>query len=216
MTYTLYRTRDSAALAPQIIMEEGGLAYDIVEVDFRTGETQLPEYLEINPNGVVPSLACPSGQIIYETAAIMLYLADVHKLDQLAPSPAHPDRALFLRTLFHLSNNVHPLSNLNFGAARYVHDKTGLQELEQSSLDALLKSWAPIDAQLQQNGPYCLGDRFSLVDVYVFLIARWHEPAAELFAPYSGIKKCADLVAERSAVCNAIRENEPPQNGSKT
>ncbi len=54
------------------------------------GREPTPEFLAINPAGLVPVLITPEGEPLHEVAALMIYLADRHGLTDLAPAPADP------------------------------------------------------------------------------------------------------------------------------
>ena len=54
----------------------------------------------------MPVLITPEGDTLYETAALMLYLADRHDLTDLAPRPGDPERGDFLAALFHVAADI--------------------------------------------------------------------------------------------------------------
>ena len=64
-------------------LEELGLAYEHVPIGF-TGESRAPDYLRINPNGRVPALE-DDGEVLWESIAINLYLADKYGSDPFWP-----------------------------------------------------------------------------------------------------------------------------------
>jgi glutathione S-transferase len=71
---TVYGVPMSRALRVLWMLEELGVPYENVKVDFATGETRSPEYLAINPNGHIPALR--DGDVtLFESLAINLYLA---------------------------------------------------------------------------------------------------------------------------------------------
>lgn len=56
-------------------LEEVGADYDLVGLDFRNGEHKRPDYLKLNPNGLVPTLV--DGELVlWESSAILVYLAE--------------------------------------------------------------------------------------------------------------------------------------------
>lgn len=74
---TLYGVPRSRAMRCLWMLEELGLQYENVKVDFATGDTRKPEYLRINPNGHVPALR-DGDVVLFESLAINLYLARKH------------------------------------------------------------------------------------------------------------------------------------------
>ena len=76
--YTLYHqdgTRSGAAL---LVLEEGGLDYDLRHIDITVDEHRSEGFLAVNPRGLIPTLVTDTGEVVCETAAIMMYLADRH------------------------------------------------------------------------------------------------------------------------------------------
>jgi glutathione S-transferase len=104
--YTLYWEALSGAMAPQIMLEEMGVAYRKVAVDMARGEHRSPEYLAINPTGQVPVLGLPDGTVIGESAAIVLVLGERHPEAGLVPLVGDPDRPAFLRWLIFMAANL--------------------------------------------------------------------------------------------------------------
>ncbi|QSX36256.1 glutathione S-transferase family protein [Shewanella sedimentimangrovi] len=71
----LYGSPNTRTIRALWTLEETGLPYDYVRLDFEGGEHQKPPYLEINPNAKVPSLEV-DGQVLLETNAICRYIAE--------------------------------------------------------------------------------------------------------------------------------------------
>ena len=84
MTLKLYFIPGRSWL-PRWLLGEMGEPFELVELDFAAGETRKPAYLAVNPLGKLPALEA-DGQVITETAAICLYLADLRPKLGLAPS----------------------------------------------------------------------------------------------------------------------------------
>lgn len=68
----------NAARRVQILCEECGIPYTYQTVDLTKREHLTPEYLALNPNGKVPVID-DDGFLVWESQAIMRYLADKHK-----------------------------------------------------------------------------------------------------------------------------------------
>src|SRR5262249_49334642 len=72
-------------------LEEAKAAYEIVAVNLMKGEQKNPDYLKLNPNGKVPTLI-DDGLVMWESIAILLYLAEKFPAAHLLPTAA-ADRA---------------------------------------------------------------------------------------------------------------------------
>ena len=91
-------------LKARILLAQLGLEFERVTVDLFTGETRRPEHLARNPDGRVPVLELDDGELIPESAAIMLYLAEGTPFlpaDRLARARVH-------QWLFFEQNQVEP------------------------------------------------------------------------------------------------------------
>jgi glutathione S-transferase len=70
----LYGVPGSRAMRSLWMLEELGVPYEHIKINFATGETRKPDYLKINPNGHIPALQ--DGDVtLWESLAINLYLA---------------------------------------------------------------------------------------------------------------------------------------------
>ncbi|MCL1553296.1 glutathione S-transferase family protein, partial [Xanthomonas nasturtii] len=94
MTTTLYHTPSTAALVVHWLLIELDVPHVLHPLDFERGEQKQPDYLALNPAGVVPTLVL-DGQVLTEAAAIVLQLADLHPQAGLAPALGTPERATY-------------------------------------------------------------------------------------------------------------------------
>lgn len=194
--YQLYGGRFTRALIVQMVMAEGGLEYDLLEIDILKNEHRSAEFLALNPAGYVPVLVKPDGEALAETPAINLYLADHHQLHDLAPPPGDPDRGRFLSHLFFLSGDLEPILKQYYYPHQYVlraGDEAGFQ---QKSLADGLNRFAVIEQRLQDTGPFHLGGRFSLLDI---ILGFWAESFNfdHLLDPFPAILACLGKVSTR-------------------
>ncbi len=206
MGYTLYWCPGKASFAPHALLAESGLDYDLELIDIATGQSHSPDYLAINPAGYVPALKLPDGGILYEAAAIMLYLADKHELRTMAPGIHDAERALFLRSLFYLTNTIQDACKAYYYAHRYSTSPDDSPRIKARAVQNLDDRWAVVEDLLSQNGPYHLGERFSLVDIYMTMLADWYPGERDGFhARCPSVKRCSDLVLARPAIVGVLK-----------
>src|SRR5258706_276676 len=91
----------NASMVPHIVLEDIGQPYRRLLVDRTTGRHKAPDYLRLNPNGLIPVLT-DGDLVLYETAAIVLYLCDKYPEAGLAPAMQSTQRAHFYKWLFWL------------------------------------------------------------------------------------------------------------------
>jgi glutathione S-transferase len=170
--YTLYYAPISAAMAPQMVLEEIGATYELIHVD--VFGAKIPEwYLELNPNGRVPTLAY-HDQVLWEAAAIVMHLCDRHPEAGLAPAPGAPERGRFYQWLLYLADTYHPAVKAYYYAHRLSADPGHFPAIKAKALETQAGIWQILDRALEP-GPYLLAERFSAADLYLFMMVAWLE-----------------------------------------
>lgn len=197
--YTLYHQDGTRSTAALLALEEGGLEYEVRQVDISSGRHRDAEFLALNPRGLIPVLITETGEVIGETAAIMLYLADRHRLTDLAPFPEEPGRGALHDWLFYHVGEVQATSKIVRYAHRYSTDPDDVPRIRTQMNRALVERWKIVDRHLAEHGPYHLGERFSLVDLYLATTAVWFTPGLHTLGLDSlpAVKRCCELVASR-------------------
>jgi glutathione S-transferase len=105
--YTLYGALGVASLCEHWMLIEIGAPFEYVRLDTANREQRQAWYLQLNPNGVVPTLIVV-GEPRYECAALLLMLAERHPEAALAPSPASGASGLYYEWMLHLANTLQP------------------------------------------------------------------------------------------------------------
>lgn len=124
----------------------------------------------VNPLAQVPTLILPDGEVMTESAAIALLLAERHPQSGLAPGVDSPDRARFLRWLVWLVANIYPTFTFGDYPERWVDAETG--RLTQAVYRRREDLWRQLEASIGP-GEWVLGERFSALDVYVSVMTHW-------------------------------------------
>lgn len=165
----------TAAMVPHILLEEIGEPYRHVFVDRQANAHKTPEYLKLNPNGLLPVLV-DGDLVLYETAAICLHLADTHPAARLAPAVGTRERAQFYKWLMWLTNTMQATLIIYFYADRWV-DEGDTAAAAKLSAQAERKVQGMIgqleDELARHGGPWFLGKDYSLLDAYVLTLCRW-------------------------------------------
>jgi glutathione S-transferase len=75
--YRLYNAPPSGnCYKIRLLMTQLGIPFELVNLNVAKQETRVPEFLQKNPNGKVPLLELESGELLSESGAILLYLAE--------------------------------------------------------------------------------------------------------------------------------------------
>ncbi len=169
--HVLYYSPGSASLVVHWLLLELGIPHELRLIDTAARQQKTPEYLALNPNGVVPTLVI-DGKPSYEAAALLLDLADAHPQAGLAPAQGTPERRDLYQWMFNLANMVQPL----FRQWWYPGEPAGAERADEvrSHVSKRIEAqWERIDAHLAQHGPYLLGDAPSVADFYLTMLMRW-------------------------------------------
>ena len=170
-SYCLHYAPDNASLVIRLALEELGQPYDTVLVNRQVQAQRGAAYRALNPNGLIPVLETPDGAI-FETAAILLWLADRH--GALAPAVASDQRAGFLKWLFFTSNTLHADLRILFHPERYVGENQSHQQaLRRVQRQRLHAHLSIIDAAAQTTTPWLCADEPSVLDLYLACLLRW-------------------------------------------
>ena len=167
----LYYAPGAASLVVHWLLLELDMAHELRLVDFAAGAQRSPEYLRLNPNGVVPTLVL-DGVPRFEAAALLMTLADADPQRRFAPAQDDPQRADYHQWMFHLANAVQPLFRLWW----YPHEPAGkanADAVRAGVAPRIAAAWERLDARLAAHGPYLLGDRITAADFYLAMLMRW-------------------------------------------
>ena len=126
----------------------------------------------LNPLAQVPTLVLEDGQVMTESAAITLHLADLYGMGDLVPMPGEAERVKFIRWLVFITSNIYPTYTFGDDPSRLVKDEAA----QPAFLDALMNYRKRMFGLLHDAcpGPFFLGRRFSAIDIYIAVITHWN------------------------------------------
>ena len=170
---TLYYFPRACSLAVHIALEEAGFDYTRQIVDLPAKAQKSPKYLSINPVGTVPALLI-GDQLLTETQAILTYIGDTAPSGLLLPPSGHIDRYRAHQWMNFLSSSVHAYIRSIFRPSAYVpiDDTVAQAAVRRQGHANLAAAVATVEARLT-GSPFSLGEDFSVVDGYLFLMYLW-------------------------------------------
>lgn len=173
MPMTLHYHPGNASMTPHMLLRELGVPFDLALVDRASGAHKSPEYLRLNPNGLIPVLQ-DGDLVLYETAAIVLHLVDTHPQAGLAPPPGTPARAEFNKWLVWLSSSLQAMMPHYFYPERMVRpgNTAGAAEVRAAAEQRIAGMVDQLDARLAGQ-PWMTGAAFGALDPYAFMLCRW-------------------------------------------
>jgi glutathione S-transferase len=168
--FTLYTAPSSGnGRKVHTFLEEVGAQYQLSRLDLLKGEQKNPEYLKLNPNGKVPTLV-DDGFVLWESNAILLYLAEKFPAAKLLPTGAQ-DRARVFQWLLFEQTTFRPPLSLLMRQTRF----TPTDQRDQKVIDQL---WSEVRTNLgilqsALSGREYIGGTFAVADIavlpYVYL-----------------------------------------------
>jgi len=210
----LYYYPGNASLTPHILLEELGVPFELVLVDRANAAHKSPEYLKLNPNGLIPVLV--DGELIlYETAAICLHLADTHPQVRLAPPMRTAERAHFYKWLIWGTNTLQSMLLHYFYGERLVNegDAAAAAQVKTHAEAHIGGMLDQLDAQLASHrADWLLGPEFSAVDPYALMLCRWTRNFARPARSLPNLGPYLQRVLARPAVQRAFatEKSQPP------
>ena len=193
----LYYSPGACSQAPHIVLREANVAFDLVKTDIRAKKLEDgSSYLAINPKGAVPALQLEDGTVLTENAAILQYVGDLAPESGLFPRLGDFTRYRVLEWLNYVSTELHK----GFGP---LWSPTAPDRLKQVTREMLAKKFDYVQEQLG-DGPYLLGDRFTLPDAYLFVILNWTHIHDIDLARWPGLTGYQQRVAEGPRVAETL------------
>lgn len=194
----LYYSPGACSLAVHITLREADLPFELVRVDLKEHKTATGEdFYAINSKGYVPYLKLDSNEGLSEGVVINQYLADRVPGKQLLPAQGTMERYHALEWMNYIATELHksfgPLFMPNFP-----------EELRENAKKQLTRKFTWIN-QLLADKQYLMGKDFTIVDAYLFTVARW---AYGLKVPIEGLqnfKVYFDRVHNRPCVQEAMQ-----------
>jgi glutathione S-transferase len=194
----LYYAPGACSQAPHIVAREAGLDIELANVRFPDKVTDEGEKLtDVNPKGAVPTLRLDDGEVLTENAVILQYLADLVPGSELALPVSGIERYRLLEGLNFIATELHK----GFGP---LWNPATPDDFKEATRQALGKKFDYLQGRIG-DGPYILGDRFSILDAYAFAVLGWTKIHGIDIARWPGLAAYLERVASRPAVQETLK-----------
>ena len=170
---TFYYAKGTCALASHLALEYANAPYETVRLDFGAQQQRSPEYLKVNPKGRVPALVTDRG-VITETPAILQYIAQAFPKAGLAPLDDPFLLAKVNEINSYLCSTVHPAHAHKGRGHRWADDEQAWESMKKKVPQNMADCYTLIEEGMLK-GPWVLGERFSISDLYLYTVSRWLE-----------------------------------------
>jgi glutathione S-transferase len=170
---TLYYAPHTCSLASHIALEDAAADYSTMRISFEADEQRKPEYLAINPKGLVPALVTDRG-ILTETPAMLAFIAQSFPRARLAPLD---DPFLFAQVQAfnsYLCSTLHVAHSHRMRGYRWADDEAAIEAMQRKVPQSVTACYELIEYKLL-GAPWVMGETYTICDPYLFTMAQWLE-----------------------------------------
>ncbi|HEX8620894.1 MAG TPA: glutathione binding-like protein [Allosphingosinicella sp.] len=205
----LFYSPGACSLVPHVALEEAGAEFEAVRTVIAEKAHKRPEYLALNPRGLIPALVA-DGEVVTENIAILAWIG--HRWPDGGQLPLD-DLAALARVFELLSWFATTVHYGGFGPI-YRARAAGIERPEAevaADRERLRGLFGEIDALLAR-GPWLLGERYSLADPYPLAFRRWARRLELDVTEHRHWTAHTERMVERPAVRRALaREGLDPE-----
>jgi glutathione S-transferase len=169
--YVIFGDKGSGAFSAEAALSEVGAPYEFKLISLEKNEQRSPAFLAINPSGKMPAVRLPEGQILTESLAILLTVADHFPNARLLPPQASPDRAKAYRWLAFMASEIYPMVEISDYPERFAPSGAEAEALRQKAKERIRERLLIVERQVA--GPWFLAHGFSILDIYAAMFSRW-------------------------------------------
>lgn len=191
---TLHYAPHTISIAVAIALEEAGLAYDAVKVDFANAAQTKAPYLAVNPKGRVPALVTGAGTLT-ETGAILEYIAATS--GQMMPDT--PFLAAQMReTMYYLGTTMHVNHAHKMRGHRWADQQSSFDDMKAKVPETIAASCTYLEDKLTLE-PF-VSPSFSIADPYLFMLLTWVPGDGVALSAYPKLSAFHAMMRDRASV----------------
>lgn len=208
--FLIFGDKGSGAFSAEAALAEVGAPYEFKTISLDKNEQRSPEFLAINPSGKMPAVRLPEGQILTESLAILLTVADHFPNARLLPPQASPDRGTAYRWLAFMAAEIYPMVEISDYPERFAPEGDQAEALRQKAKERIRDRL--LIAERQVAGPWFLPSGFSILDIYAAMFSRWRNTIGRDWLEAGNIPnllKLAKSVSERERVAPVWKRHFP-------
>jgi glutathione S-transferase len=200
----LFYAPHTSALASHIALEDAGVEYSSVRINFAVAEQRKPKYLAINPKGRVPALVTDKG-ILTETPAILVFIAQTFPQARLAPLNKPFTFAEMQAFNSYLCSTLHVAHSHRMRGNRWADDPAAIEAMQRKVPESVGSCYDLIEYKMLK-GPWVMGATYTICDPYLFTMAQWLEQDGVNPSRFPKVMDHRSRMSERPEVRKAIAE----------
>jgi len=207
-TYELIGSAGCGSAIVEMALVLANVPHVLTDVPYLKPGPERDRLLHLNPLGQVPTLILPDGEVMTESAAMILHLNDVAPQAGLAPTADKPERARFLNLLVRIVAAVYPTFTYGDDPAQWTTPGDAVDLLRERVHTRRAELWQELERQA--GAPYMLGRRFSALDLYVTVMTHWRPGPSWFSAMCPALTAVAREAAMEPNVAKVLQRHFPP------
>lgn len=201
----LYYSAGSCSMSCHITLEESGLKYEAIEVDWdNASDPNVAMVSKLNPLGTLPIFVTDEGKQLDQNLAIHTYVADKAQGKNLLPQAGTVERAEALNWLSFVAADLHKGIGALFSVPGISQDKAVQGAARKYMLDRANEYIKYVDEKLAGKD-YLMGKTFTPADAYAFVVLGWTKWLEIPLTPYKNVQAYMERMASRPAVAKVLK-----------
>lgn len=202
----LYYSSGSCSTSCHILLEEAGLKYEAIEVDWdNASDPNVALTAKLNPLGTLPILITDEGKQLDQNIAIHVYVADKAPGKNLLPQAGTFERAEAENWMSFVAADLHKGVGGMFTIPYMSEDKNVQSAARKFMLDRANQYISYVDSKLAGKD-YLMGKTFTAADAYAFIVLGWTKYLEIPLTPYKNVQSYMARVAARPAVAKVLKD----------
>jgi GST-like protein len=186
-----------------MFLEEANLEYRTIPVNISEGEQFDPEFLKIAPNNRIPAMVDQSNGVkMFESGAILLYLADKHKR---FIGTTEQGRAETLTWLFWQMAGLGPMAGQNHHFVQYAHEQ--IPYAITRYVNETNRLYGVINKRLEDR-EFVIGDEYTIADMAIYPWIVPHQRQKQNLDDFPALKRWFHAIGERPATKRAYEKGK--------
>jgi glutathione S-transferase len=196
----------SCSTSCHISLEESGLKYEAVEVDWdNPSDPNIAQVEKLNPMGTLPILITDEGKVLNQNAAIHTYIADKASGRNLLPPVGTVERAEAINWLGFVNSDLHKAFGPMFALS---------STFKEPAVNSVVKNWSLANVnqclglmdQSLAGKDYLTGKTFTVADAYAFVVVGWTKWLQIPTEQYRNVNAYLGRIYQRPAVQKVLKE----------
>lgn len=202
----LYYSAGSCSTSCHITLEEAGIKYEAIEVDWdNASDPNIALITKLNPLGTLPIFITDDGKQLDQNISIHEYIADRAPEKKLLPAVGTTERAQALNWLSFVGTDLHKSIGALFSVRAISSDAAVQETVRKFMVGRANECLGYMDSKLAGND-YLMGKQFTIADAYAFVVTGWTRWLEIPLAPYKNIQAYMARVAARPAVAKVLKD----------